>query len=214
MYVSKHNVSCRVTLYAFGVPKLWSETIDAHRHSVREAILDSAWSLATERGVLAVTMSEVAERAGIGRATLYKYFPDVETILMAQHDRHVMSHLTQLIELRDRETDAGRRLKSVAEHYATICQHRARHGTRELTALLHDDHQTNHAEQRLIRLFEELIADAATARQVRVDTAPAELATYCVHALGAAAELGSQAAVKRLVTVVLSGLDLSSTNQQ
>jgi len=28
-------------------------------------------------------MSHIAERAGIGRPTLYKYFPDVETILLA-----------------------------------------------------------------------------------------------------------------------------------
>jgi hypothetical protein len=37
--------------------------------------------------------------------------------------------------------------------------------------------------------------------------APAELAGYCLHALAAAASLPSRAAVHRLVTVTLAGLD-------
>ena len=55
------------------VPKLWSDTIAQHRHAVREAILDTTWALVTEHGLLSVTMSQIAEEAGVGRATLYKY---------------------------------------------------------------------------------------------------------------------------------------------
>ncbi|WP_344215642.1 TetR/AcrR family transcriptional regulator [Kribbella sancticallisti] len=194
------------------MPKLWNETIDAHRRSVREAILDSAWTLATEHGVLSVTMTQVAERAGIGRATLYKYFPDVEAILAAQHQRHVDSHLARLIEIRDQHTKADQRLRSAVEHYANICHHRAQHGTEELAALLHRGHQVDHAQQHLATLFEELIADAAAAGHLRNDVAPAELTTYCLHALGAAGNLRAQAAVKRLVAVTLDGLGFSPSS--
>ena len=38
-------------------------------------------------------MSQIAEQTGIGRATLYKYFPDVEAILLAWHERQVTGHL-------------------------------------------------------------------------------------------------------------------------
>lgn len=65
------------------MPKLWNETIEAHRHTVREAILNTTAELVTEHGLLSVTMSQIAEKTGIGRATLYKYFPDVEAILHA-----------------------------------------------------------------------------------------------------------------------------------
>jgi AcrR family transcriptional regulator len=82
------------------VPKLWNETIEAHRHAVREAILETTWALVTEHGLMSVTMTQIAEKAGIGRATLYKYFPDVEAILAAHHERHVTSHLEHLAELR------------------------------------------------------------------------------------------------------------------
>jgi AcrR family transcriptional regulator len=52
---------------------------------VREAILDATGELVLSRGLLAVTMSDIAEATGIGRATLYKYFPGVEAILNAWH---------------------------------------------------------------------------------------------------------------------------------
>jgi hypothetical protein len=51
------------------------------------------------------------------------------------------------------------------------------------------------------------VADAARGGRVRSDVAPAELASYCLHALTAAASLPSGAAVHRLVAVTLAGLD-------
>ncbi|WP_376776163.1 TetR/AcrR family transcriptional regulator [Nonomuraea jabiensis] len=39
-------------------------------------------------------MTRIAEKVGIGRATLYKYFPDVEAILTAYHERNVTSPAT------------------------------------------------------------------------------------------------------------------------
>ncbi|MGH9199575.1 MAG: TetR/AcrR family transcriptional regulator, partial [Acidimicrobiia bacterium] len=67
------------------MPRLWSDTIQAHRREVREAILDITAKLVGEHGLRSVTMSQIAEDTGIGRATLYKYFPDVEAILSAWH---------------------------------------------------------------------------------------------------------------------------------
>ncbi len=75
------------------MPKLWTETIQTHRNQVRDAILDTTAALVAEQGLLQVTMSQIAEQAGIGRATLYKYFPDIESILLAWHDRQITAHL-------------------------------------------------------------------------------------------------------------------------
>ncbi|MGH2817757.1 MAG: TetR/AcrR family transcriptional regulator, partial [Actinomycetota bacterium] len=74
------------------MPKLWNETIEDHRREVRGAILDTTLALVAEHGLLSVTMSQIAEETGIGRATLYKYFPDVETILLAWHERQINGH--------------------------------------------------------------------------------------------------------------------------
>ncbi len=188
------------------MPKLWTETIEAHRHAVRETILDTTWGLVSERGLLSVTMSEIAERTGIGRATLYKYFPDVEAILFACHERHVAAHLGRLAELGNRPGDADKRLRAVLEAYALISHHRGRHGTEELGALLHRGEHVDRAQQQIVDLIRDLLVEVAAADGLRADVAPDELASYCLHALAAAGSLPSEAAVRRLVDVTLAGL--------
>ena len=188
------------------MPRLWSETIQEHRRTVRDAILDSAWALAAEHGPLAVTMSQIAAQAGIGRATLYKYFPDVEAVLVAGHERHVASHLAQLRALRDRAGDPAQRLEAVLTAYALISYHRSRHGTAEVAALVHRGEHVTRAHRELTDLFEELVEAAARAGMVRGDVAPAELAAFCLHSLSGAASLPSEAAVRRLVPLTLAGL--------
>ena len=185
------------------MPKLWNETIEAHRRSVRDAILDTTAALVAECGLASVTMSQIAEEAGIGRATLYKYFSDVEAILVAWHERHVTQHLEHLADVRDRAGDPGERLKAVLEAYALIAYER--HDT-ELAALLHRGEHVARAERQLSGLIRDLLTEAAEAGHVRADIAPEELASYCLHALTAAGSLPSKAAVRRLVAVTLAGL--------
>src|SRR5687767_5873493 len=83
------------------VPKLWNDTIEAHRREVRDAILETTAALVAKLGLASVTMSQIAEETGIGRATLYKYFSDVEAILVAWHERQITNHLQYLAEVRD-----------------------------------------------------------------------------------------------------------------
>src|SRR5687767_2901383 len=75
----------KTIMYNRDMPKLWNETIETHRRDVRDAILDATSSLVAEGGLRSVTMSLIAEKADIGRATLYKYFPDIEAILKSWH---------------------------------------------------------------------------------------------------------------------------------
>ena len=187
------------------MPKLWNETIEEHRRAVRDAILDTTWALVAERGLRSVTMSQIAEETGIGRATLYKYFPDVEAILVAGHQRHVAGHLEHLAELRDQAGDAGERLEAVLEAWALISHHREHHGN-ELAALVHRREHVARAQQQLNELIRDLLTEVAATGDVRDDVAPDELASYCLHALGAASSLPSKAAVRRLVRVTLAGL--------
>ena len=50
------------------------------------------------------------------------------------------------------------------------------------------------------------MSEAAQAGALRQDVAPEELASYCLHAITAAADLPSKASVRRLVRVILAGL--------
>jgi AcrR family transcriptional regulator len=190
------------------VPRLWNDTIQAHRAAVRDAILDTTAALVSEHGLLSVTMSQIAETTGIGRATLYKYFPDVEAILVAWHERQITAHLAQLAQLRDQAGDPGQRLHAVLEAYALIAHDRLshQHSGSDLAALLHRGAHLIRAQQQVHDLITGLLTEAAATGQVRADVAPDELASYCLHALGAAGGLPSKAAVRRLVTVTLAGL--------
>jgi len=193
-------------MYHSVVPRLWSETIEAHRREVRDAILDTTADLVGEHGLRSVTMSQIAEETGIGRATLYKYFPDVDAILLAWHDRQITCHLAQLAEVRDRAGGPGERLEGVLEAFALISHESHGHHDAELAAFLHRDQHVVRAQRHLRGMIRDLIAAGAATGDIRNDVAPDELASYCLHALAAARGLPSKAAVRRLVTVTLAGL--------
>jgi AcrR family transcriptional regulator len=188
------------------VPRLWNETIEAHRRAVRDATLETTAALVAEHGLRSVTMSQIAEETGIGRATLYKYFSDVEAILFAWHERQITGHLQQLADVRDQAGDAGERLEAVLEAYALIAHESHGHHDTELAALLHRDEQVARAQQQLRHMIRDLLTDAIANGDVRDDVASDELASYCLHALTAASSLPSKAAVRRLVRVTLAGL--------
>ena len=191
-------------MYPQCVPKLWTETIEEHRRAVHDVTLDATAALVREHGLASVTMSQIAAAAGIGRATLYKYFPDVEAILIAWHDRHITRHLRQLAEARDAAATPAGQLAAVLEAFALI-QHQ-HHDTELPVALLHRGEHVARARQQLRDLISDLLADGAEAGTVRSDIDPGELASYCLHALTAAGSLPSEAAVRRLLAVTMSGL--------
>ncbi|MBA3798981.1 MAG: TetR/AcrR family transcriptional regulator [Geodermatophilaceae bacterium] len=185
------------------MPKLWNETIEAHRHAVRDATLDATAALVAERGLASVTMSQIAEDTGIGRATLYKYFPDVDAILMAWHERQIAGHLEHLAEVRDRAGDPGQRIEAVLEAFALMSH---QHDGTELATLLHRGEHVARAQRQLRDFIRDLLVEGAAAGDLRDDVAPDELASYCLHALTAAGGMPSKAAIRRLVAVTLAGL--------
>src|SRR6266511_2657417 len=204
--ISNQSVFGTDVTYAWLVPKLWNETIEAHRREVRDAILDTTAALVAEYGLRSVTMSQIAEETGVGRATLYKYFSGVEAILLAWHDRQISGHLEYLADVRDEAGDARERLEAVLEAYALILHESHGHHDTELASFLHRDKQVARAEHQLRAMIRDLLTEAAKTGDVRDDVAADELASYCLHALTAAGSLPSKAAVRRLVTVILAGL--------
>lgn len=217
------------------MPRLWTKTIETHRAGVRDAILDTTASLVAEHGLRAVTMSQIAEETGIGRATLYKYFPDVEAILLAWHERLVSIHLGQFMAAPSEEGTPLERLEAVLSAYALVCyevahqvahqhqgadpmplvhhgpHHQLPHGPRqrhdaEVMALVHQGPHLARAQNQLVGFVQDLLAEGAASGEVRDDVPTAELASYCLHALSAAGAVSSKAAVRRLVTVTLRGV--------
>jgi AcrR family transcriptional regulator len=185
------------------MPRLWNETIGTHRDTVRGAVLDAAARLFPAHGMLGVTMSAIAQEAGIGRATLYKYFPDVEAILVAWHERQVQTHLGELLRIKEQTAGARQQLEAVLHAYAFLS--RSGHDNADAVRLHHGGH-AGRAHQHLTTFLAEIIAEGADAGVFRADVAPDELAAFCLHALGAATGVDSHEAVLRLVKVTLDAL--------
>ena len=51
--------------------------------SARERILDASYELFSQRGIRAVGVNEVIERAGVATATLYRHFPSKDKLVLA-----------------------------------------------------------------------------------------------------------------------------------
>lgn len=153
-----------------------------------------------------MTMSQVAEAAGIGRGTLYKYFPDVEAILHAYHQRHVQAHLEHLAAICSAGGAPSARLEAFLRAFVGIARHRVQHGAVELSALLHRPDDVDAAEQQVAHLIRQLLGEVAASGWLREDVPHPELAAYCMHALTAAGRLHSDEAVDRLVAVTMAGL--------
>jgi AcrR family transcriptional regulator len=196
------------------VPKVWTDTVASHRREVREAILDAAGALLARRGLLAFRMSQLADAAEIGRATLYKYFADVEEVLAAWHARQIAGHLVELRARAEGEGDAAVRLRSVLTLYSRICWQRSRHGEEGMAAVLHGRPEVQQRERELRDMLTAVIAEAAASGVVRGDVPAEELAGFCVHALGAAGEVGTSAGAGRLVEVVWTGLTAGASSRK
>lgn len=61
----------------------------------REAILDAALALFVERGFYGTAVPEIADRAGVGAGTIYRYFESKEALVNAiyRHQKQTFAHV-------------------------------------------------------------------------------------------------------------------------
>ena len=185
------------------MPKLWNDTIEAHKGAVANAIMEKAAMLASSEGLHELTMARVAQDAGIGRATLYKYFSDVEEILTAWHKREIARHLRELEAVRVRHSEPLKALEAVLISYAASGH---RHHGQALGAVLHSMPHVHEAHRHLERFVSDIITEAVASRALKAGASPAELARYALAAIAASAQATSKPAVVRLVALILRGL--------
>lgn len=178
------------------MPRIWADTIDSHRRQVNDAILDATAELIAEQGPLSVGMSAIAERAGIGRATLYKYFPDVKSILVAWHARDFAGHLNRLTALSEADDVT---LEDVA---AFVCtqrrEHPPRNGADVIGTLAHtldgsEGDLGGAIEREITAVLTGLLTRLVHRKEVRDDQDPELLAQWLLHAAHAPADLDDQA---------------------
>ena len=69
------------------MPSLWADSLDEHRELVLGKVLAAYEALRAEVGVEAVTLTAVAQRAGIARSALYNYVKDKHGLVLLHAER-------------------------------------------------------------------------------------------------------------------------------
>jgi len=75
----------------------------------RERIVHAALTLVGERGLDGVSMTDLANAAGVSRQTLYNHFPDVGSVVadaISQHDAEALQQLTTSLSVCHTPRDA------------------------------------------------------------------------------------------------------------
>lgn len=65
------------------MPKIIGTTLADHRQITRQRLFDALSELMTSEPFDAITMSEIAQHAGVGRTAIYNHFADKESLLLA-----------------------------------------------------------------------------------------------------------------------------------
>ena len=71
---------------------------DTREPEARERILDSSYELFSQRGIQAVGVDEVIEKAGVAKATLYRHFPSKDDLVLAFLERREERWTHELVE--------------------------------------------------------------------------------------------------------------------
>ncbi|MEO7222146.1 MAG: TetR/AcrR family transcriptional regulator [Devosia sp.] len=201
--LSRQDVSTFVAINGTiqDMPKLWNDTIEAHKSAVASAIMDKTAELAALEGLHTLTMARIAQEAGIGRATLYKYFSDVEGILSAWHKRQITAHLEGLERIRQQKATPLEGLEAVLIAYGENSRHGHDHA---IGVLLHAMPHMQEAHNHLQDFLGSIIDEAVRSGSLEGGASSAELARYALAAIANGAP--SKPALVRLVGLILRGL--------
>lgn len=156
------------------------------RRRAQEAIVDAAFGLFAERGFADVTVTEIAERAEVGRTTFFRYFGDKQEVLFAD-EQNLVEQLHQWGGERPRQPPTFREaLDQARAALAALCAAVTADARRyRLHERLVADNPELHdrGERKLLRLTEEM-ATILRAQGVapREATLAAHLALACYRA--------------------------------
>ena len=80
------------------MPKIIGSTLAEHRERVRTQLFTALSELLSETGFDAVSMADIAARAGVGRTSVYNHFPDKEAVLLGFIEHETAQYVRALSE--------------------------------------------------------------------------------------------------------------------
>jgi AcrR family transcriptional regulator len=173
---------------------------DAQRNL--ERVLEAAAELFADRGC-DVSVDEIAQRAGVGHATVFRRFPTKDALLAAVVSRQV-AELADAVERSLEETDAGEAFRTFVWHAGEL--HARDRALYEGFARCVDMREVAEAKGRLNALVGQLIERAQDAGALRPDVTADDVSALVGSAIRGAVDSADPQAWRRYVEVVLDGL--------
>lgn len=143
-----------------------------HNATTEERIIHATISLLGSHGLAAITMSQVAEHAGVARQTLYNHYADIDSIVAAAIDRHnneSIALLTSTLQIAKTPSD---KLEHMARHFAMVGAH-ARHtldlGTGASAEVRHAVEKYRHS---IMTIVHRTIVEGQRTGEFRADITP------------------------------------------
>lgn len=194
-------------------------TVTAGPPQTREAILDAAEEVFGEGGYRSATMAAVADRAGVSRPLVHRYFGDKEALYRQVVERVLREWNDALLEVSARSAPTtGHALRAVMAE----CMAWARDRGMLRGILLRDADATrmiakptlDQGRRRLPDLLERVLAAGAARGDVRGDLAASDVAAVlaevmiagAIQALTATSEEGHQRRVEAMIEIALHGV--------
>lgn len=94
------------------MPRITGPSIAEHVAAQEAAVVDAARRLFAERGVAAVSLGDIAAEVGLGRTSLYRYFPTKAHILQRWFDLEMEPLIARSREVVAGPGSAGERLRA------------------------------------------------------------------------------------------------------
>ncbi|UMG91229.1 TetR/AcrR family transcriptional regulator [Nocardioides sp. TF02-7] len=140
--------------------------------SNRERLLDAARALFAESGAL-TTMEAVAEKAGVGKATAYRSFPNRDALVAAVAVRQYAEVRALVLEVIEREAEPGPRFAAVVR---ALFDYNRRHSLYvEIDRLDDPPPMVREAQSAVRRPIIDLVDQCREAGLVRVDVTSDDL---------------------------------------
>lgn len=176
---------------------------DAQRNL--ERVLDAAAELFAERGC-DVSVDEIARKAGVGHATVFRRFPSKDALISAVVSKQI-GELTAYVEDALAEEDAGEAFRSFVWHAGEMHAHDR--GLHEGFTRCGGVSDVAEAKAELNGLIDQLIERAQAAGAVRKDVSADDVSTLVGTAIRGAHGSPEPELWRRYVAVVLDGLAAS-----
>ncbi|GAB2885712.1 TetR/AcrR family transcriptional regulator [Nocardioides pacificus] len=98
------------------MPKISGATLADHREQVRRHVFDAFAELMAEHSFEAISMAQIAARAGLGRTAIYHHFPDKEAVVVAFASHETAQYVADLSQALTGSDDPVARLGVYIRH--------------------------------------------------------------------------------------------------